>query len=352
MRPLIDTLPELRQPQMAPSRETRWRFRFSLLTVLVTFVLVGWGAFVTSIEAGLAVPDWPASFGSLDPFTTGFEDPSDPAARWWHSTPVLAEHGHRLLGALVGLLTVTLALWTWRADPRRWMRWLGFGAVALVIAQGVLGGLRVVWLSLNLAVVHAVTAQLFVSLLVAMTLFTSGSWLTRLGAPAGREHLPRLRSLAAWTLLALYVQILLGALLRHPGLSVDPLFATIHVTGAVVVTGLVFACFAYAWRYFEDSPLLYRAGWALLGIVALQFVLGLAAYVVILYEAPLAMRSVFQVGLTIVHVVVGSALVAGAVSFLLLALRKPVPASREAHSPGLTTRAASAPAESLLTQSE
>lgn len=303
--------------------ETRWRFRFSLLTVVATVALISWGGFVTSIDAGLAVPDWPASFGSYDPFATGFEDPTDPSARWWHSLPVLAEHGHRLLGALVGILTLILAVWTWRADPRSWMRTLGVIALGLVILQGILGGLRVVWVSLDLAVVHACAAQLFFAVVVAMTLFTSSGWLTARSLPPAGVPLRRLRTLATVTVVALYLQIVLGAFLRHPGAGTDPLFASVHITGAFVIVGLIFACFAYVWKYFDGYALLRRSAWSLLAVVALQFTLGLSAYVVLLYESQRALRSVTQITLTSAHVVVGALLMASTVVLTLLVFREP-----------------------------
>jgi len=313
-----------RRPQ--PS-EMRWRFWFSSATVFVTLVLISWGGFVTSIDAGLAVPDWPATFGSLDPFGTGYVDPDDPTARWWHSTPVLAEHGHRLLGALVGLMVLTLAFWTWRADHRRWMRILGGVALVLVTLQGILGGLRVIWLSLDLAMVHAFTAQIFFSLLVAMTLFTSRSWMERafsVGREAPVGAVRKTRLLAVGALAALYVQIILGALLRHPGLSVDPLFAGIHIAGAFIVTGLMFATAGHIWRYVQGAPYLRTAAWWMLGIVVWQFAMGLGAFTVILYEAPAAIRSVVQVVLASGHVTVGSLLVGSTVAVLLYSLRRPV----------------------------
>jgi len=99
------------------SPELRWRFRFTLLTLVATLCLMAWGGFVTSLFAGMAVPDWPTSFGSLDPL--------NPRPEWWRITPVLAEHGHRLWGALVGLLTLILAAWTWKTDSRHFRRFTG-----------------------------------------------------------------------------------------------------------------------------------------------------------------------------------------------------------------------------------
>lgn len=305
--------------------ETRWRYRFTLLTVVFSVLLISWGGLVTSIDAGLAVPDWPASFGSYDPLKTGFEDPTDPAAQWWNRLPILAEHGHRLIAALVGLLTIVLALWTWRADPRSWMRKLGFAALGLVIFQGILGGLRVIWVSLDLAVAHACMAQIYFSLLVAMALFTSKGWLEANSIPPDTETTPQLRRLSVLTVGALYLQIILGALLRHPGTGVHPLFAGIHITGAFVVIGLVIATFVTIRKHFSTQRLLSRTASLMLGTVGLQFALGLTAYIVLLIESLTAQRSMLQVVLNSSHLVVGALLMASAVSLALLAFRRPVP---------------------------
>ncbi|HMB92845.1 MAG TPA: COX15/CtaA family protein [Rhodothermales bacterium] len=308
---------------MEVTRATHWRHRYTILAVVVAVLLISWGGLVTSIDAGLAVPDWPTSFGSYDPLATGFEDPTDPTARWWHRLPILAEHGHRLLGALVGILVVLLAFWTWRADPRSWMRKLGFIALGLVIFQGILGGLRVVWVSLDLAVVHACVAQIFFSLLVAMALFTSGSWLRAESIPSTSPQTKRLTTLSLATVGMLYVQIILGALLRHPGTGVDPIFAGIHITGALVVVGLVLATFTFVRKHFEGYRLLNKAAWMMLGAVGLQFTLGFCAFAVLLIETQMAQRSVLQVVLNSAHLVVGALLMASAVSLALLSLRHP-----------------------------
>lgn len=295
--------------------EMRWRHRYTILTALTTVALLGWGAFVTSINAGLAVPDWPSSFNSYDPF--------NPWPQWWTLTPVLAEHGHRLLGALVGVLTVGLALWTWRYDPRRWMRRLGFGVLALVILQGVLGGLRVVLISLDLAVVHACVAQIYFSTIVAMALFTSRSWLQAAGPAPDAPEAGRLRRLAGVTVLALYVQIILGALLRHPGTGIDTTLVLTHIAGALVATGCILATFRYVRRHFRHQALLHRAAWVVVGLLTVQFTLGLLAYFVTLNDAGILQPSNVQVVVNTTHMVVGALLMASAVGQLLLALRRP-----------------------------
>lgn len=320
-------------PAFRVTPETRWRYRFSIVVVIVCVALISWGGLVTSIDAGLAVPDWPSSFGSYDPLATGFEDPANPSSRWWHHLPILAEHGHRLLGALVGLLIVVLALWTWRVDPRRWMRQLGFAALGLVILQGILGGLRVIWVSLDLAVVHALTAQLFFSMLVAMTLFTSRGWLGAASVPPVRPETKRLRGLSIATVAALYVQIILGALLRHPGAGVHLGFAIVHITGAFVVLGLVLATCSRVRQDFSTNRLLNRAGWIMLGAVVVQLMLGFFAFTVLLFETRLAQRSATQVALNSAHLVVGALLLASAVCLMLLSMRRPAPVETASASP-------------------
>lgn len=286
----------------------RWRHRFTILTAFSTLLLMGWGAFVTSIEAGLAVPDWPSSYDSYDPF--------NPWPGWWRITPLLAEHGHRLLGMLVGLLTTILAAWTWFTESRRWLRWLAVGALALVSFQGLLGGLRVVWLSLDLAVVHAATAQLFLGLIVALAAFTSKWWLALDAARAGpRDH--RLRRLSLAVLGAVWLQIILGALLRHPGTGIHPWLVGFHIGGAVLVAAVVAAFLLRVWNGFRESRVLYRGAWVLAGLVDVQLILGLTAYLVTLDDAGMLQPSNVQVVVNTSHAVIGALLMAGAVLAVL-----------------------------------
>ena len=290
------------------SREMRWRHRFTVLTGATTLLLMGWGAFVTSIEAGLAVPDWPSSYDSYDPF--------NPWPGWWRVTPLLAEHGHRLLGMLTGVLTTVLAVWTWFAESRRWLRWLGVGALLLVSFQGLLGGLRVVWLSLNLAVVHASVAQLFLGLIVAMAVFTSKGWLTA-GASNGGLRDARLWRLALAVPGAVYLQIILGALLRHPGTGIHPVLVVCHIGGAVLVVVAVASFLLRVWNDFRDARVLYRVAWLLAILVDAQLILGVTAYFVTLDDAGMLQPSNLQAVVNTSHAVVGALLMAGAVLAVL-----------------------------------
>src|SRR3954463_15523843 len=104
---------------------------WSIVLAACTLVLVVAGALVTSRDAGLSVPDWPLSYGKLMP-------PMEGGVRY--------EHSHRMVATTVGLLTIVLAVWLWRIDPRRWMRRLGLVALAVVIAQGLLGGMTVIFM--------------------------------------------------------------------------------------------------------------------------------------------------------------------------------------------------------------
>jgi cytochrome c oxidase assembly protein subunit 15 len=267
----------------------------------------------------MAFPDWPTSLGSYNLL--------NPVDEWWTVPAYLAEHGHRLIASLVGMMTVVLAAWTWWDDPRTWMRNLGIGAVFLVIAQGILGGLRVLWVSIDLATVHACVAQLFFALLVAMTLFTTKTWREGRGILPTGENTIWLRRLAYAATGIIYLQIVLGALLRHGGGGVSPGFAAFHVTGAFVVVGLVLAVFVTAEKHFDDVPAVRRAAWSLLGAMGLQFVLGLAALLVMLYAEPQSGLSLVSVLLTVAHLVVGALLFGTSIVTTLLVARHAEPES-------------------------
>ena len=307
----------------AYTAETRARFIFSIFAVVSTVALMGWGAFVTSINAGLAVPDWPTTFQSYDPF--------NPWPEWWRITPVLAEHGHRLLGMLVGVLMIVLAGWTALKDPRRWMKVLAVSALILVIFQGVLGGLRVVWVSLDLAMVHAAFAQIFFSLIVAMTLFTSRGWTAAEGLLQDAPQARRLRTMAGIAALAVFFQIVLGVFLRHPGTGLDPLLAGLHIAGAVLVAVLMVVAYVQIRRHFAANRLVSKAGSWMFGSLIAQIVLGFTAYFVILDERGVVQPSNFQVVINSLHLIVAGLLLASAVSLTLIAARsgslEPVDAS-------------------------
>ncbi len=297
-------------PQSGEHRYRKLKFSFALATVAATVVLLAWGAFVTSIDAGLAVPDWPTTMDSLNPL--------NPWPEWWTATPMLAEHGHRLLAMVVGLMTVSLCAVILLFDKRRFVRVAAVGAVILVILQGVLGGLRVVLISLNLAVVHACVAQLFFVLVAAIALFNSRTWIER------PKHLSaafddKVRGYSLFVFGAILIQIIFGALLRHPGSGLDTVLAITHVTWAFVVSILVIIAAVKTIYATGDDGVMRR--WALVPLVLLGFqvLLGITAYFVILDEQGMTLPSNFQVITNSLHLVVGAFLLAstGMVALLL-----------------------------------
>src|SRR5579862_4312732 len=145
------------------NRSLHW---FAVLTALFTFLLLGAGGLVTSHEAGMSVPDWPNSYG-YNMFLF-------PPSQWIGG--IFYEHTHRLIASGVGLMTTILAVWLWLKDSRQWMYWVGTAAFLLVVAQGVLGGLRVVLADAQLGIFHAIIGQLFFGLVCTIALLTSRYW--------------------------------------------------------------------------------------------------------------------------------------------------------------------------------
>ncbi len=307
-------------PPRSPTSDWTWRRRFSACTVVLTVFLLSWGGVVTSIGAGMAFPDWPTSLGSYNLI--------NPVDDWWLVPAYLAEHGHRLIASLVGLFTVVLGAWTWWEDPRAWMRKLGLTAVALVILQGVLGGLRVLWVSLDLAMVHACVAQLFFATLVAMTLFVTDTWRHRDDVLPQTDAARRLRRWSYAAAIVIYLQIVLGALLRHPGAGMSGGYTALHVTGAFAVVGVVVGVFVVAEKHFDTLSVVRRTAWVLLGTMGVQFALGLASLLLTLYEPAGQGGVIAYVVLTVAHLVVGAVLFGTSVVMSLLAFRRPQHANR------------------------
>lgn len=186
-------------------RHSRALHRFALLTAGCTFLLIIAGGLVTSTQSGLSVPDWPNTYGRFM-----FAFPLDQMVGG-----IFYEHTHRMIASIVGLLTLILALWLWRTEDRRWVRVLGFGALGAVIGQGVLGGLTVLFLLPTLVSVgHATLAQTFFLLVVTIALVTSPWWRTAQPDPHA-EAGQGLGRLAAFSTAAVFIQLILGALMRH-----------------------------------------------------------------------------------------------------------------------------------------
>ncbi len=261
-------------PRPPSSSCSAWPHRLAWVLACATFPLIWMGGLVTTYGAGMAVPDWPNTFG-YNLFLY-------PVASWLAVWDVFLEHSHRLLGAAVGLVTIALAVTLWIGDHRRSMKWLGAAALVGVIGQGVLGGLRVLGNEIFLAKVHGCTAPLFFALASALVTLTSRHWHApeRVGPGRPEGWIPRFGSAMV---LAIYLQIVLGANLRHqaPDASVGwfRLWVWLHlIVAASVVAG------AWAWwavgRGRLGHPMLARRARLLAALVVVQVLLGLATWVV------------------------------------------------------------------------
>ena len=182
-----------------------WLNRFAWLTCVATLLLICSGGMVTSKGVGLAVPDWPTTFG--------YNMFAFPVSKWVGG--VLFEHTHRLMGSLVGFLTIILTVWLWRSDDRPWVRNLGVIALAGVILQGILGGLRVTMLKDEIGIFHACVAQAFLGLLVVIALVTTNFWRELANQVVHRQKLAPIRTLALLITVAIYAQLALGATMRN-----------------------------------------------------------------------------------------------------------------------------------------
>ena len=352
----------------------RWRHRFAFTTSAATLFLIFAGGMVTSTGSGLAVPDWPLSYGGFFPPMVG---------------GVFYEHGHRMVAGTVGLLMIALALWTWRREPRRWVRRLAAGAVLAVVAQALLGGITVLFLlPPAVSISHAALANLFFAMTVVIAAATGPWWLgasadagadgaeatgaaagsasrdgaaspdgaasrdgaaARAGSGGGRigrataKRAPLFFPAVAVTGAA-FLQILLGALMRHTkaGLAIpdfplafgrlipplsEPRVAVhfAHRLGAVTVAALAGFVVARALRHHRGRPDLVAPALILGALVLAQLVLG--ATVVWTAKQP---------HVTTFHVAAGSAALAAALVLALRAGRLERPGARSQEVAGLT----------------
>jgi cytochrome c oxidase assembly protein subunit 15 len=224
-------------------------------------VLIVLGALVTSNDAGLSVPDWPTSFGSLykiPPMVGG----------------VKYEHGHRMFAELIGLLIIVMAVWTQRVEQRKWMKALGWIAVAAVIGQGVLGGLTVLfYLPWAISTAHATLAQTIFCVVIAMALFTSKGWLQDSEPIAEHGLTVTTPTLTAITVGCVWVQLILGAAFRHTGIRLLP-----HLIGACVVTAMLCWTVVRVLTRYANVPQLRRPTQLILALLMVQLGLGFASY--------------------------------------------------------------------------
>lgn len=287
--------------------------RFTLFLAVCTFLLIVAGALVTSNDAGLAVPDWPTSFGSfykIPPMVGG----------------VKYEHGHRMVAQFVGFLTIILAIWTQRKESRSWMRKLGWFMLLLVIIQGVLGGLTVkMLLPWYVSTAHAMVAQTFFSLTILMTVFASQRWIESASILTRQPDSSAIsfRNLSVLATLAAYMQLFLGAGFRHGGLHFLP-----HLIGACIATVILLCTSIRGITGFATIKPIRGASIAILGLLVIQLLLGFGAYMTrVVWGKDAVQPEPSMVATTVAHVAVGALLLAHCFMLTVQAYRNLAPAA-------------------------
>ena len=268
--------------------------RFAILVACATFFLIIAGALVTSNDAGLATADWPLSNGEFFPKMVG---------------NLFYEHGHRMIATTVGLLTLVLAVYIRVREKREWVWQLGLFAVIAVCAQGILGALTVKYLlPLGVSTAHATLAQLFFCATVSIAVFTSRSWIEARPLYEDKDVLP-LRNLCTAALATIFVQLILGATLRHSAkwdqhLPVELILA--HIGGAVAVTLVLGSAAITTLRRHGDQPFLTRPAIIALVLLVVQLSLGIAAYITRLGSPNDPQPLNPMVAITVAHVACGA----------------------------------------------
>jgi heme a synthase len=296
-----------------------WLHRYAKLVALSTVLLIGAGGMVTSTGSGLSVPDWPNTYGW---FMFSF-----PMSKWVGG--IRYEHTHRLIASTVGFLTIVLAIWTWRVEPRAWVRRLAFAALGAVILQGLLGGLTVLLLlPPAVSIGHAGLAQLFFCLTVTLAVVTSTSW----RAASSPLNDVMLRRITLTTTALVYTQILIGATMRHIGAGLaiptfplafghvlPPIWTTgiaihfAHRMGALVVVSAVLLTAAHVRHWHRTRAELMRPAAMLVLFVCSQATLG-----------ALVVMSSLQPIINTAHVVNGALVLATSLVLTLRVHRYPI----------------------------
>lgn len=286
-----------------------------------TFVLLIAGALVTSNDAGLSIPDWPTSFGS---FTV---PPLHGGIRY--------EWTHRAIAGSIVILTVTIAVWTWLVERRPWMKWLGIAALGTVLTQAVLGGLTVLLLQPPwVSSAHAAVGQTFFCIAVAIAMFTGRRWVEEVPQVELDQRHPSLITLTLLSIFVLYVQLILGAMFRHHGMSWWP-----HVLNAPLVAIVLTWTSVRALSVYSKIEAVRRPAIALLTLLIAQLCLGFLAFMTrVAWGHDAVQPELPMVISTVSHVAVGALLLATAV-ILAIQVWRHVPVSFEERVPGREQRA-------------
>jgi cytochrome c oxidase assembly protein subunit 15 len=265
-----------------------------VFTACATLVVITAGALVTSNDAGLSVPDWPTSFGYLvkvPHFVGG----------------VRYEWTHRMVAGSLIFLTLSIAVWTLLVERRRWLRWLAVGAFCTVIAQAILGGLTVLlfqppWIS----TAHATVAQTFFCIATSIALFTGRKWVEEQPQIELDSCHPSLFTLTTLCIVVLYVQLILGGMFRHHGMSWWP-----HVANAVIVAFVLTWTAVRAISVYSNIDAVRRPAIVMLSLLIAQLCLGFAAFLTrVAWGRSAAQPELPMVASTVAHVAGGALLLA------------------------------------------
>jgi len=313
----------------APQSTSRWPHRLAVVVMCATLPLISVGGLVTTYEAGMAVIDWPTTYGYnlfLYPISTWLAGPWD----------LFIEHGHRLLAALVAFGTAVLAVTIVRCDGRRWMRWFAVAAFAGVMIQAALGGMRVVLDERLLAKIHACVGPAFFAVIASIAVMTSRRWLEG-SPPALHPQAGTIQRLAIMTTVLAFMQLLLGAQVRHVMPGIDPSafrgLVLFHLVMAAVLAVHVFLLVVRVVRHRLELPSVVIPAVALGVLFVVQIALGVATWVVN-YGWPtwfaafgwaqgfvVEQESMLQANVTTAHVATGSLILAVSTATTLLCFR-------------------------------
>ncbi len=267
---------------------------FAVFTACAAFVVIAAGALVTSNDAGLSVPDWPTSFGYLvkvPHFVGG----------------IRYEWSHRMLAGTLVTLTLAIACWTYFVERRRWLRRLAVAAFCTVIAQAILGGLTVLLLQPPwVSTAHATVAQTFFCIAVCIALFTGRKFVEEQPRVEFDSRRPSLITLSLFSIFVLYVQLILGGMFRHHGMSWWP-----HVLNAVIVAFVLAWTAIRAISVYSNIGAVRRPAILMLSLLIAQLCLGFTAFLTrVAWGRSAVQPELPMVASTVAHVAVGALLLA------------------------------------------
>ena len=266
--------------------------RIAIIIAVLTFIVIVAGALVTSEDAGLSVPDWPTSYGhilKLPPWVGG----------------IVYEHSHRMIAGLTGILTIVIAAFTLIYDRRRWMKVLGFAALGTIVVQGVLGGITVLhFLPPEISTAHSAVGQTFFCITVAIAVFTGRKWVENVPTPVADNGHPKVFVLCLYSIAILYLQLILGGMFRHHGMSWWP-----HVVNAVAVAVILTWTAVRALIEFPRVQAIRRPAALLLFTLMIQLLLGFAAFLTRVAWAGTQANNSMVIS-TVAHTSVGALLLA------------------------------------------